>query len=610
MAPPDVAVAEGDAIASPPKETDEITEAAAANTNGTSSTTAANGAEKKDGNWWWNPDAEERPLVHHPLAPFHLLDFIMKFRWLVIIPVVLPLSFIWARFHELKSWFAAYMRGAASEKKHKQKVLDVQAQIRARNPDTDGPVCTARPTFWAVSPRVPQYKKKARYEVNLSPLADIVDIDLVKMRIKMEPYVNMGQITSTLLPLGVCIAVVPEYDDLTVGGLTCGYGIEGSSHKYGLFYDEVTEMEVILASGEVVTATPDNEHADLFHAIPWSYGALGMLLSVTMKLIPIKPYMRLTYYPVKGSIDHMCAAWDHFLVPQHKPWAEYVEGLIYSSNSGVIMTADYCDTDEAKKGKINSMGYWFKPWFHKHVLHNILEKSTDGSPIVEYVPTRDYYHRHTRSLYWEADLLLPMGNNVVFRYLLGWLMPPRVSFLKLASTPAMHEYYATRLIAQDILVPLRKTAECMKLMHDEFDIYPLWLCPHRVFKTGRGTMLDTEPDHYTSEDIKGPGETPEAQMFTDLGIWYTPGHILRGEKFDTEQALNTLEQWLIENHGYQTLYAVTGMSENDFWKMFDKQLYQKCRQRYGAIGNFMDVYYKVGNKKGSAQSKDKQKSRV
>ncbi len=45
------------------------------------------------------------------------------------------------------------------------------------------------------------------------------------------------------------------------------------------------------------------------------------------------------------------------------------------------------------------------------------------------------------------------------------------------------------------------------------------------------------------------------------------------------------------------------MSETDFWRMFDKTLYEKCRARYGAVGNFMDVYYKVGKKQGSAQVK-------
>lgn len=552
--------------------------------------------------WWWNPTAESRPIVHHPQAPFHLMDFLMQFRWIVIIPVVLPLSFLWARIHLLRAWIKACLRGQATENKHDRKVAYVQNQIRQRDPANDGPICTARPTFWSVSNRDARYKRKSRFQVDLSELADIVSVDTVNMRAKFEPYVDMGHVTSTLIPLGVCVPVVPEYDDLTVGGLVCGYGIEGSSHKYGLFYDEVLEMEVVLSDGSCVVATRDNDHSDLFHAIPWSYGALGMLVSVTMRIIPIKPYMKVTYYPVAGTIDQMCEYWKQLLVPTDRPWAEYVEGLIYSSTRGVIMTADYVEAEEARRvGPVNRMGLWFKPWFHKHVLHSVLERSTDGSAVVEYVPTRDYYHRHTRSLYWEADLLVPMGNHPLFRWLLGWMMPPRVSFLKLTTVGRMYEYYMSRFIAQDILVPLQKTADCMKLMHDEFDIYPLWLCPHRVFKTRRGTMLDCEPEY--DRGALAQGDTADAQMFTDLGIWYTPGHILRGEKFDASAASHALEQWLIQNHGYQTLYAVTELSEGDFWKMFDKTLYDKCRTRYKAVGNFMDVYYKVGKKKGSAQQK-------
>lgn len=550
-------------------------------------------------NWWWRPDSPARPNQHHPKAPFHLVDFLMQFRWIIIIPVVLPLSFLWARIHLLRAYLMSLKRGKGTIANHRARVSRVQEALQKHDPARHGLVCTARPGFWAVSIRQSVYKRGNRYEVDLSDLADVVHIDLDNMLVTMEPYVTMGQLTATLLPLGVCVAIVPEYDDLTVGGLVCGYGIEGSSHHYGLFYDEVVEMEVVLSDGRVVTATRNNEHSDLFHAVPWSYGALGMLVGVKMRLIRTKPYMKVSYYPIAGTFAEMCQAWDHFLVPEGRRWPEYVEGLVYSSTRGVIMTADYVDADEAEQsGNVNRMGQWHKPWFHRHVQDNVLAHSTDGSPVVEYVPTRDYYHRHTRSLYWQADLLVPMGNHVVFRWLLGWLMPPRVSFLKLTTVgKSMHDYYINRFVAQDILVPLRKTAECMELMHDEFDIYPVWLCPHRVFKTRKGTMLDCEPDY---EKAPGKGDTPDAQMFTDVGIWFTPGHILRGEKYNTSSALHKLEQWLIANHGFQTLYADTELNEEDFWKMFDPKLYTQCREKYNASGCFMDVYYKVGKKNSSA----------
>src|SRR5690606_10627453 len=88
-----------------------------------------------------------------------------------------------------------------------------------------------------------------------------------------------------------------ELDDLTVGGLILGYGIESSSHKYGLFADTVAAAEVVLGDGSVVRASP-TENTDLFYALPWSYGAHGMLTAVELPVIPAKPYVRVTYSPV------------------------------------------------------------------------------------------------------------------------------------------------------------------------------------------------------------------------------------------------------------------------------------------------------------------------
>ena len=52
---------------------------------------------------------------------------------------------------------------------------------------------------------------------------------------KCEPLVTMGQLSRALNNLGWTIPILPELDDLTVGGLVMGTGIETSSHKYGLF---------------------------------------------------------------------------------------------------------------------------------------------------------------------------------------------------------------------------------------------------------------------------------------------------------------------------------------------------------------------------------------
>ena len=63
---------------------------------------------------------------------------------------------------------------------------------------------------------------------------------IYKRTVRCEPMVSMGQLTRILDRLGWTIPILPELDDLTVGGLVMGTGIETSSHIYGLF--QVTKL--------------------------------------------------------------------------------------------------------------------------------------------------------------------------------------------------------------------------------------------------------------------------------------------------------------------------------------------------------------------------------
>jgi hypothetical protein len=54
------------------------------------------------------------------------------------------------------------------------------------------------------------------------------------------------QLNDFLVKKGWTLPVVPELDDLTIGGLVMGGGIESTSHKYGLF--QVNNSETIPSS--------------------------------------------------------------------------------------------------------------------------------------------------------------------------------------------------------------------------------------------------------------------------------------------------------------------------------------------------------------------------
>lgn len=83
-------------------------------------------------------------------------------------------------------------------------------------------------------------------------------------------------VTHYLDRLGWTVAMVPELDDLTVGGLVMGMGLESSSHIYGLFQSICLSYEMVLADGSLIKCSRE-ENSDLFYAVPWSYGTLGFL---------------------------------------------------------------------------------------------------------------------------------------------------------------------------------------------------------------------------------------------------------------------------------------------------------------------------------------------
>lgn len=139
---------------------------------------------------------------------------IIKQRWIFVCLFLLPLSVLYEVFLYLRNWLAFKLY--SSPQRHEQRVKKVQEQVKKWNKDGQKRrMCTARPGWMTVSLRVGKYKAThERIDVNLM---DVLDVDVKTRIVRVEPLVTMGQLSSTLLPLGWTIPVLPELDDLTVG---------------------------------------------------------------------------------------------------------------------------------------------------------------------------------------------------------------------------------------------------------------------------------------------------------------------------------------------------------------------------------------------------------
>lgn len=489
----------------------------------------------------------EHTIIHH--------------RWIFVCCFLMPISAIYDVLYFIRNWIIFNMNSAP--KAHGQRVKDIQAQVMKWKKDgCQEQMCTSRPGWQTISTRRHTYKKSMRH-INVN-LMDILEVDTEKGTMRVEPLVSMGQITHMLNPMGWTLPVLPELDDLTVGGLIMGVGIETSSHKYGLFQQTCVSFELVLADGGVITCTKD-DYPELFYSVPWSYGTLGLLVSAEIKIIPAKKYVKVDYYPTH-SFQESISVFNREV--NKTSGNEFVEGLMYSKDKCVVMTAN--QTDEAEIDKINAIGNYYKPWFFKHV-EKYLEKGTGGT---EYIPLRHYYHRHTRSIFWQLQDIVPFGNNPLFRYILGWMVPPKVSLLKLTQCETLRRMYEEKQFIQDMLVPMGRLCDALNCFHEEVKLYPLWLCPF---------MLPSQPGLVHA---KGNAD----QMFVDIGAYGVPHP---DKPFHCRDTTRRVEEFVRSVDGFQMLYAECYMTREEFHEMFDHTLYDKLRKKLNCKKAFPEIYDKV-----------------
>jgi decaprenylphospho-beta-D-ribofuranose 2-oxidase len=99
--------------------------------------------------------------------------------------------------------------------------------------------------------------------------------------------VQLRDIIQIFLPRGWFLPVTPGTSFVTVGGAIASDVHGKNHHLVGTFGQHVREIELMLGSGEVVTASPA-QHSDLFSATCGGMGLTGVILSAKIQLVPIQ----------------------------------------------------------------------------------------------------------------------------------------------------------------------------------------------------------------------------------------------------------------------------------------------------------------------------------
>ncbi|KAL7645256.1 UNVERIFIED_CONTAM: hypothetical protein RMT77_003642 [Armadillidium vulgare] len=510
-----------------------------------------------------------------------------SFRWLennrgfIVVLIVLPLSFFFGLFFRLQKWFLRLLYSAP--KKHDERVSHIQTKVIlwGKQPRNERKLmCTSRPNWQSLSTTF--FRKDLCHKISI-PLYDILELNEKAMSVKVEPFVTVGQITDYLVKRGYTLAVCLEVAEATLGGLAMGVGMTTYSHNVGLYQETVISYDVILGDGSLVTATRSNEYSDLYYTLPWSHGTLGFLVCLELQIIKIKPHIKLEYIPIEGKSKY-CELIRHISGANDKTFKtpDYLEATVFSKEKAVIMVGNFADVPEGEKHKINRVSAFYKPWYFKHV-ETFLEKGRD----YEYIPLEDYLLRHNRSIFWVVETMIPFGNNILFRWIFGWLLPPQIAFLKFTTTPGIRAMTFTKQVFQDIVLPMNKLEKQIDKAEELFNIYPILIYPCRIYDHGphRGQLRPPRRDQMVVKSNYG--------MFNDIGIYGVPQKVKDKQRFDAVKAMREMEKFTRDVGGYPFLYADTFMTRKEFEEMFDLEAYEKVRAKYKANGAFPHLFDKT-----------------
>jgi len=400
----------------------------------------------------------------------------------------------------------------------------------------------------------------AKPRIDVRHFNTVLEVNAGQGWVEVEGMTPYSRLVDETLKCGTMPCVVPELRSITIGGAVSGLGIESSSFRYGLVHETILEMDVLLASGDVVTCSPDNSYRDLYYGLPNSYGTLGYVLRLKARTMPVTGFVHLQHH------RHSEAA-EFFADIERKcdSDADFVDGVIFAPNEFYVTEARHV------KHAPDTSDYTFKNIYYR----SIRDRTED------YLTTHDYIWRWDTDWFWCSKNL--GMQNPLLRRLAGRKRLNSVTYTKIMRWNSRHGLMQklnrlrglhTESVIQDICIPVRNAVQYLQFMNDEIGIFPIWTCPARHVNTGVPTPLFPMND-------KG--------LYIDFGFW----DIIKGrEKHSSGHYNRLIEQKAQELQGAKSLYSESYYDRDEFWSIYNEDEYRALKEKYDPRHQLMDLYEK------------------
>jgi FAD/FMN-containing dehydrogenase len=402
--------------------------------------------------------------------------------------------------------------------------------------------------------------------LDVSAFGDVLDIDPLARTADVGGMTTYERLVDATLPYGLMPFVVPQLKTITLGGAVAGLGIESSSFRNGMPHESVLEMEILTGAGEVVLARPDNEHAELFHGFPNSYGTLGYALRLRIELEPVRPTVALRH--VRFGTAAECAAAIEEICANRSYGGEavdFIDGTVFSPDELYLTLGAFAP------GASGLSDYTGREIYYR----SIRERNTDR------LSTRDYLWRWDTDWFW-CSLALGAQHPVIRR-----LWPKRYLrsdvYRKIVAFDRRHRLSQRvgRLrrqpdrepVIQDVEIPVARLAEFLDFFHRDIGISPIWLCPVRLRRDITWPLYPMDP----------------AALYVNVGFWATVP-LEPGEPDGTHNRL--IERTVVELGGHKSLYSTSYFGEDEFWRLYNGSAYRRLKRAYDPRGRLPDLYDK------------------
>ncbi|VEG57608.1 FAD/FMN-dependent dehydrogenase [Mycolicibacterium aurum] len=185
-----------------------------------------------------------------------------------------------------------------------------------------------------------------RVLLDMSGLNQILHVDAEKRCARVEPGVINSDLQAALVPYGLCFSPDPVSAHLaTVAGNIIENAGGPHALKYGVTYNHILSVDVVLADGSARTFTADDDGPDLLGVLIGSEGTLGIITEATVALRPIAGVTHSlmgAFASARDAADTIAAVIATGVVPAAVEWLDRagIAGLQQFYDTGYPLDAD------------------------------------------------------------------------------------------------------------------------------------------------------------------------------------------------------------------------------------------------------------------------------